>query len=208
MIKRYWGPIAARIDDMTLRQRAMLFATISLALVALAHVILLEPLLVRQKSLIERAKRDQSQLAAVRAQIGDMLKGQQADSEQAGLRDLEKRTSEAEQALTTKKQSFAAATRLPALLQDLLGQGRGVKLEVLRVLPGTQLEGGASQLYRHGVEMTLSGSYLDLLQYLARLEALPVRLLWGSGDLQVDQYPIVRLRLQVYTLSAQRSLSL
>jgi MSHA biogenesis protein MshJ len=207
MIQRYWGPIAARIDDMTLRQRAMLFATISLALVALAHVILVEPLLVRQKSLIERSKRDQSQLSAVRAQIGGMLKQQEVDPERAGLRDLEKRTAEAEQALAAKRQSFAAGTRLPALLQDLLGQGRGLKLEVLRVLPGAQVE-GASQLYRHGVEMTLTGSYLDLLQYLSRLEALPVRLLWGPGELQVDQYPTVRLRLQVYTLGAQRSLAL
>jgi MSHA biogenesis protein MshJ len=207
MIKRYWAPIAARIDDMTLRQRAMLFATISLALVAVAHVLFLEPLLVRQKSLIERSKRDQSQVAAVRAQIGDMLKRQEGDSEQAGLRDLEKRTAEAEQALTAKKQAFAAATRLPTLLQDLLGQARGVKLEVLRVLPGAQVE-GASQLYRHGVEMTLTGSYQELLQYLSRLEALPVRLLWGPGDLQVDQYPTVRLRLQVHTLSTQRSLAL
>ena len=207
MIKRYWAPLAARIDDMTLRQRTMLFATISLMLVALAHVIFLEPLLARQKSLIERSKRDQSQIAAVRAQIGDMLKRQEGDSEQAGLRDLEKRTAEAEQALTAKKQAFAAATRLPALLQDLLGQSRGAKLEVLRVLPGAQLE-GASQLYRHGVEMTLTGSYQELLQYLSRLEALQVRLLWGPGDLQVDQYPTVRLRLQVYTVSAQRSLAL
>jgi len=207
MIKRYWGLIAARIDDMTLRQRGMLFATISLALVGAAHVILIEPLLVRQKSLIERSKRDQSQLSAVRAQIEGMLKRQEVEPQQAGLRDLEKRTAEAEQALAAKKQGLAAATRLPALLQDLLGQGRGVKLEVLRVLPGTQLEGG-SQLYRHGVEMTLTGSYLELLQYLSRLEALPVKLLWGAGDLQVDQYPTVRLRLQVYTLSGQRSLAL
>lgn len=207
MIKRYWAPIAARIDEMTLRQRAMLFATLSLALVAFAHIILIEPLLVRQKSLIERAKRDQSQLSAVRAQIESMLKRQEADPEQTGLRDLEKRTAEAEQALTARRQGFAAATRLPTLLQDLLGQGRGVKLEALRVLPGSQVEGG-SQLYRHGVEMTLTGSYFELQQYLTRLEALPVKLLWGSGDLQVDQYPTVRLRLQVYTVSAQRSLAL
>jgi MSHA biogenesis protein MshJ len=192
---------------MTLRQRAMLFATISLALVALVHVILIEPLLVRQKSLIERAKRDQSQLSAVRAQIEGMLKKQEADPEQAALQALEKRTAEAEQALTAKKQGFAAATRLPTLLQDLLGQGRGVKLEVLRILPGAQVESG-SQLYRHGVEMTLTGSYLELQQYLTRLEALPVKLLWGPGDLQVDQYPTVRLRLQVYTVTAQRSLAL
>jgi MSHA biogenesis protein MshJ len=209
-MKRYWQRIAARIDDMALRQRAMLFATISLLVVALAYVALIDPVLVRQKSLIERAKRDQSQLAAVRAQIEGSLKDQETgkeDPEQAALRELEQRIAEVEKALAGKKQSFMIATRLPALLKDLLGQGRPVKLEALRVLPGTQVEAGA-ELYRHGVEMTLKGAYFDLLQYLAELEKLPSGLLWGSAELQVEQYPEVRLTLQVHTLSTQRSLGL
>jgi len=206
MMKRYWQPIAARIDEMTLRQRAMLFATLSLAVVALAHILFIEPVLARQKSLIERSKRDQSQLTAVRAQIESVLKEQQMDPEQAALRALEQRVAQAEQALASKKQAFAAATRLPGLLKDLLGKGRSVKLETLRVLPGVQVEG--SQFYRHGVEITLTGSYFDLLQYLAELEKLPARLLWGSGTLQSDQYPEVRLTLQVYTLAPQPSLGL
>lgn len=206
MIKRYWQPVAARIDEMTLRQRAMLFATLSLAVIALAHVAFIEPLLVRQKALIEAAKRNQSQLGAVRAQIEDLVKNQQSDPEQAALRALEQRVAEAERSLAAKKDSFAAATRLPGLLKDLLGRGRPVRLETLRVLPGTQVEG--SQLYRHGVEMTLTGGYFDLLQYLAELEKLPARFLWGSGELQTQEYPEVRLTLQVYTLNPQRSLGL
>jgi MSHA biogenesis protein MshJ len=206
-MKHYWERIAARIDDMALRQRAMLFATISLALVALAYVGFIDPVLLRQKSLIERAKRDQSQLAAVRAQIEGLLKGQEGDPEQAALRELEQRVAEAEQALAAKKQGFAAATRLPALLRDLLGQGRPVKLEALRVLPGTQVETG-DELYRHGVEMTLKGAYFDLLQYLADLEKLPAGLLWGPAELQVEQYPEVKLTVQVYTVSPQRTLGL
>jgi MSHA biogenesis protein MshJ len=206
-MKRYWQLIAARIDEMTLRQRAMLFATMSLAVVALAYVALIDPVLVRQKSLIERAKRDQSQLAAVRAQIEGLLKEQEGDPEQAALRELEQRVAEVEQTLAAKKQGFAAATRLPTLLKELLGQGRPVSLEALRVLPGTQVEAGA-QLYRHGVEMTLRGGYFELLQYLADLEKLPAGLLWGAAELQVEQYPEVRLTLQVHTVSPQRSLGL
>jgi MSHA biogenesis protein MshJ len=206
-MKRYWQPIAARIDDMTLRQRAMLFATMSLAVVALAYVALIDPVLVRQKSLIERAKRDQSQLAAVRAQIEGLFKEQKSDPEQAALRELEQRVAEVEKALAAKRQGFTAATRLPTLLKDLLGQGRPVRLEALRVLPGTQVEAGA-QLYRHGVEMTLKGSYFELLQYLAELEKLPAGLLWGSAELQVEQYPEIRLTLQVHTVGSQRSLGL
>jgi MSHA biogenesis protein MshJ len=206
-MKQYWERIAARIDEMALRERAMLFATISLVLVALAYVGFIDPVLVKQKSLIERAKRDQSQLAAVRAQIEGVLKEQHADPEQAALRELERRVAEAEQALAAKKQGFAAATRLPALLRDLLGQGRPVRLEALRVLPGTQVETG-DELYRHGVELTLKGAYFDLLQYLADLEKLPAGLLWGPADLQVEQYPEVKLTVQVYTVSPQRTLGL
>lgn len=206
-MKQYWERIAARIDEMALRERAMLFATISLVLVALAYVGFIDPVLVKQKSLIERAKRDQSQLAAVRAQIEGVLKEQQADPEQAALRQLERRVAEAEQALAAKKQGFAAATRLPALLRDLLGQGRPVRLEALRVLPGTQVDTG-DELYRHGVELTLKGAYFDLLQYLADLEKLPAGLLWGPADLQVEQYPEVKLTVQVYTVSPQRTLGL
>lgn len=206
MIRRYWQPIAARMDEMTLRQRAMLFATVSLALIALAHVVFIEPVLVKQKGLIERAKRDQSQLGAVRAQLENVLKEQQRDPEQAALRALEQRVAEAAQALAARKQAFAAGTRLPTLLRDLLGKGRSVKLETLRVLPGTQMEG--SQFYRHGLEMTLTGGYFELQQYLAELEKLPAKFLWGSGTLNVEQHPEVRLTLQIYTLTPEPSLGL
>lgn len=205
-IKHYWQLVAARVDEMSLRQRGMLFATLSLALVAVVHAVLLEPVLTRQKSLIERAKRDQSQLAAVRGQIQSIIAQQQRDPEQAALRVLEERVAATERALTAKRQRFAAATRLPGLLKDLLGSDRGVSVESLRVLPGAQVEGSA--MYRHGVELTLTGGYLDLLRYLIELEKLPLRLLWGSAELTAENYPQVRLALQVHTLSPDRSLGL
>lgn len=206
MMKRYWQPVAARIDEMALRQRAMLFVTISVALIGLVHVFLLEPLFAKQKNLIERVNRDQSQLNAVRAQISAVVREQQNDPELAALKELEGRIAQVERTLAAKKEDFAAASRLPGLVRELLGGTRRVHLEQLRVLPGAQVEG--SQLYRHGVELNLTGSYLDLLQYLAALEELPVRLLWGATELQAQQYPEVRLTLQLYTLHPQRYLGL
>src|SRR6185369_6029720 len=56
-------------------------------------------------------------------------------------------------------------------------------------------------LYRHGVELTVEGSYADLMSYLAALEALPgPRLLWGGVKLKVERHPTVQLSLTVYTL--------
>lgn len=59
----------------------------------------------------------------------------------------------------------------------------------------------AALLYRHGVEVTVRGNYLDMVDYLTTLESMPARLFWGSAELTVEQYPNSRLRLTVYTLS-------
>ncbi len=209
-MKQHWQRLAARIDEMNLRQRAMLFATFSLVVVVFAHVALIEPLLVRQKALIDRSTRDQSQLTAVRAQIEGLLKEEQGDSkdpDQLAVRELEARLAQLEKNLAARKGAFVAPNRLPELLKSLLGPGRAIRLESLRTVPAVQVQGGA-ELYRHGLEMTLRGSYFDLMQYLSDLEKMPARLLWGGVELQVDKYPEVRLSLQIHTLSTQRSLGL
>lgn len=209
-MKQHWQRIAARIDEMTLRQRAMLFATASLVVVVFAHVGLIEPLLLRQKALIDRSTRDQSQLAAVRAQIEGLLKEEQGDTkdpEQLAVRELETRLADLEKTLAARKGAFVAPHRLPELLKNLLGPGRPLELESLRTVPAVQVQGGA-ELYRHGLELTLRGSYFELMQYLSDLERMPARLLWGGVGLQVEQYPEVRLTLQVHTLSTKPSLGL
>jgi MSHA biogenesis protein MshJ len=209
-MKRYWAMLAARIDEMSLRQRAMLFATVSLVVIALTHALLLEPVLARQKRLIDQVNRDQSQLAAVRAQIEGLVKEREAggkDPAQAAVRELEQKLAAAEKTLAQRRQAFVAPTRLPALLKDLLAPGQAVRMESLRLVPGTEAE-GATGFYRHGVELVLKGSYFDLLQYLVQLEKLPARLLWGRTELQVEKYPEVRLTIDVRTLSTEPSLGL
>ena len=64
-----------------------------------------------------------------------------------------------------------------------------------------KLASAGSAVYRHGVELTVSGSYLDMVRYLSELEALPWHMFWGRIDLKVEQYPKVDLTLRLYTLS-------
>jgi MSHA biogenesis protein MshJ len=67
--------------------------------------------------------------------------------------------------------------------------------------------GGAnvSGLYRHGIELTVSGSYVDLYDYLRSLESSPTQLYWGRADLAVTEYPSNTLKLTVYTVSLDRT---
>ncbi|MCU6498389.1 type II secretion system protein M [Rugamonas sp. A1-17] len=59
----------------------------------------------------------------------------------------------------------------------------------------------APLLFRHGVQLVLQGSYLEMIDYLEALEAMPTQLFWGAAVLDADQYPQARLTLTLYTLS-------
>ncbi|MES2150476.1 MAG: hypothetical protein V4508_11890 [Pseudomonadota bacterium] len=56
-------------------------------------------------------------------------------------------------------------------------------------------------LFRHGVEITMEGNYLDMVDYMSALEAMPTQLFWGKAALDVQRYPSSRLTLTLYTLS-------
>lgn len=64
--------------------------------------------------------------------------------------------------------------------------------------------GTAELLYRHGVEITLRGNYLDMIDYMAALEGLPTQLFWGRAQLEAETWPASRLTLTLYTLSLDR----
>jgi MSHA biogenesis protein MshJ len=59
----------------------------------------------------------------------------------------------------------------------------------------------APLLYRHGVEVTVRGNYLDMIGYMAALESMPTQLFWGRAQLEAETWPNSRLTLTLYTLS-------
>ena len=206
-----WKALLARIDDMSLRERAMLFASISLVILLVAYAALLDPVLRKQKSLIDRVARDQNQINEIRGQIEQIVRAGDAKGrhpEQVAVEALQRQIAELDRSLAARQSGLIAPERLPALLRDILGRSKGVELESLRLLRGVPLKAGTGEtsLYRHGVELAVKGSYFELLQYLEELEKRSSVLLWGSVELQVDQYPDVRLRVVIHSLSRNASL--
>jgi MSHA biogenesis protein MshJ len=203
--------LLARIDDMSLRERAMLFASISLVVLLVAYVALIDPVLRKQKSLIDRVNREQNQLTEIRSQIERIIKGggtQAAHPEEAAVEALRRQIADIDSALAARQSGLIAPERLPALLKEILGRNRAVELESLRILPGVPVRAGAGEtsLYRHGVEIAVKGSYFDLVQYLEALEKHGAALMWGSVELRVEEYPEVRLRVVIHSLSRNASL--
>lgn len=70
--------------------------------------------------------------------------------------------------------------------------------------PKSPMSASAGIIYKHGVELTVQGSYPELLSYLAELEKMPWQLFWGKVKMNVEEYPRATLTLTVFTLSLDK----
>jgi len=99
------------------------------------------------------------------------------------------------------------------MLYEIVKRTPDVELVSLRSLPATGLaqsltaglSTGGLLLYRHGIEITVSGSYLRMLTYVNQLERLPAKIMWGNMELQAAAYPVVTLKMTLYTLSPEKT---
>lgn len=112
-----------------------------------------------------------------------------------------------EQVMSDK--SLVPPQLMATALGDILSKNNQLTLIKLNTLPATTLLEAKSEqtspIYKHGLEITFSGSYLDTLNYLKALEALPWHFVWESLAYTVAQYPVAETTIRVYTLSFKES---
>lgn len=201
--------LAERVGAMSLRERVfVLLAALALVLAAIQWL-LIDPA-------SQRAQQARDRLQAAEASLADIARqqpqGVTRDPDAALRRQLaalEAQLKELDAELAAREQSLVPPERMREVLRDLV-QGPG-SLRILGfnalpaqpvALPGAA-EGAPPGFYRHGVEITVSGGYADLVAYLERLERLPWKLQWRAAKLDAGGRPELTLTLTVHTLSLE-----
>jgi len=206
-----WRRATARFDALSLRERLMVSAAAMVALLALAYVLMIEPEVKKQQRAAAAMLQKQSEMRALDAQLQALLAARARDPDRArrerlaqltgNLRDLDTR-------IGAEERRFTAPSQMRGVIEGVLGRSRGVALVEMKTLAVTTLSPKESKerlIYRHGLELTVSGSYLDLLAYVRDLEALPTQLYWGALSVDAAKYPRVLMKVTVYTLSLERA---
>lgn len=217
-----------RLDGMSLRERVMIFLMLAGVLVALSMTFVLDPLVSQQKQLSQKLAQSQAQTEALETQMQVLTEASKIDpdaSNKMRLALLEEQRKNAIEVLSGARQGLVGADRMVQLLQELLGQNSKLKLVGIKTLPVTSLLEekpnttetktadadkkasplSALGLYRHGVEISVEGSYPELLAYMAALERMPWRVHWSSASLATQDYPTSRLTLTLFTLSLDKT---
>lgn len=272
-----WNKLSAKLDAMTLRERALVFVAATGLILFLLYTMAVEPLLTRQTALLAQIQQQQNQVSGINTEIAARAQGFVLDPDAEARAQLQQAHAEIDSIgakLVAVQKGLVAPEKIAPLLEHLL-QGGKLKLVSLRTLPVTGMNEAAGLaapaefqapdpaaalepalqqsalqktpppatpagaltaapttaptsapaaaplpvaqpgpgsvagaelkapelLYRHGVEIVVQGSYLEMINYMQALEALPVQLFWGGARLDAQQYHEARLTLTLYTLS-------
>jgi MSHA biogenesis protein MshJ len=145
--------------------------------------------------------------AAYAKSVGDMAHQQHEAQREA--ENIRHRLQDMQRVVTQQQTLLAPARDMRALLEDLLAENGRLKLVRISTQWPEAVQVGATDsaqplLYKQGMALAVSGTYLDLLAWLRSVESMPRKLLWDSMELTSDEQSRLTLSLQVHTFSPDR----
>jgi MSHA biogenesis protein MshJ len=218
-----WNRLDERFSKFNDRERVSVLVAGIAVIVGLGFMLLVDGTLARQKVARENLSRQQAELSQLQAQNAELVRSLAQDPDAASRQRIEQLRAELtgyEAELRGVQQGLVAPDRMVRLLEGMLAGQSRVRLVSLKTLPVSSLiEPGAAEgadaeapgkdekrlVYKHGIELTVEGTYPELVEYQARLEKLPWRMFWAQSRLDAGDYPRVRLTLTLYTLSLDKA---
>jgi MSHA biogenesis protein MshJ len=219
-LKEQVDKVVARVDGMSLRERVLIFFAAAILVVSSIDSLLLNPLLQEQKRLSAQVIQQQEKMKEIQAQLAALLQAKQADAsspQRERIRQLRQQIADGDAYLKDRRDKLVPPERMAALIEQMLNRNGRLQLVAMNTLPVTLFNeqaadaasgptvGQERQMYKHGVQITVRGSYADMVQYLTALERLPTRMFWGTAKMNVAQHPTVELTLTLYTLSLDKT---
>jgi MSHA biogenesis protein MshJ len=228
-MKQQLQRLATRVDAFSLRERVLLFAAITALYVFLMHFFSLGPMFARQDLLRTQIVQQQNNLEGIDSEISDKVKAAQVDPDaptRERIAAVRAQTEALATSLRAMQNGLVPPERMAPLVEAILRANGRLQLVSLRTLPVEPVLGAAKPagapaaitrpdlqpdlqpapkpaalLYRHGVDVTVRGNYLDMIGTMAALESMPTQLFWGAARLEAETWPNSRLTLTLYTLS-------
>ncbi len=227
-MKRYWELVRGKIDGMSLRERAVIFLAAAFLVVASVNAVLLNPLLVKQAALSAQLVQKQEKMKELQAQLQAHSQARQDDQSsplRTRLAQLKQQLQEQDGYLQSHRDRLVEPDKMAGLLEQVLNKNDKLQLVELKTLPasllvekpqaampqaadspaGQKQPDLQKQVFKHGIQITVRGGYLDMLRYLAALEKMPAQMFWGEVSLSVEKYPDAVLTLTLYTLSLDKT---
>lgn len=214
-----WQQLAKLYHSLSLRERLLVAASVLVAVIVAWYMFVALPLL---HASVEVQSQHRTLVVTVQ-KLSQQRNTLKLKLEQDPLHDLKQRVAQLNRQLVQNNkllkqrlQGLIAPQQMADVLESVLKQHHDLKLLKVQSLPAEPLVPAASgnksatdtpqvkqriQVYRHGLELQLEGSYLATLAYLKALQSLQWDFYWDAVRLQVEKYPKAKVTIRVHTLS-------
>jgi MSHA biogenesis protein MshJ len=222
-LKDSWADMSQKFIALNARERWMIFGAVLCIFYGL-YSYSLEPILKRQQVLKNEITQDVMQNQSLEQQLAVFTTSNGAVSaspEQLKVQELQDNIIAQDQDIESLKNTLIRPEKMPDLLSDLLHQNEKLTLVSLKTLtpkglfeevnpPNKVVNQHDLPIFKHGVEISIKGHYLDLLNYIAGVEDMPWHVLWDKANLEVESepstpFPLSQITLTVYTLSLDKN---
>jgi MSHA biogenesis protein MshJ len=206
----------ARIDALSLRERAILFVSLLAVLFLFANQVLFPALRVQQKQLEQQIGEKLAQLNTINSEIGRIVAQGTEDpdaAQRARIAELHRQFAELEISAADITRGLVSPREMTHLVHTMLRQNSALQLvkaenlapEAISLDGGEKPTAGGPVVYRHGLRLQVRGRYADIARYLDTLERLNWRVMWGDVKLETERYPVTYATLTLYTLSLDKA---
>ena len=205
-----------RIDELTLRERGILFFVVVFLLFFLIDKALISPQEQQQKQLLGSIGKLRTEIATLEQQKLAIIQSHTNDpnsEERERLARINQAAAQVEQQIAAAVDGLIDPREMARALEGVLKEQRGlrfVRISNLGATPLLEPEADAgtvgdnaprAALYKHTLRIELEGSFQHTRDYLQALEQLPWRFHWESVELEMQEYPLSRVVITVNTLS-------
>lgn len=209
-----WKLLSARIDALSLRERAFFFLSAIAVCVALADVLWVAPARLAYRQITQTFTQNNVELRRLREELE--AKASQPDPARLAREELGRLKVEiaaTNRAISPLASSSQGAMTLAEVLVHFLRRHPNLSLVrtgnlgsdargATAAAENRPLSEGSPALLRQGLELTVAGPYAELVRYLQTLETAMPDLRWGGLKVLAEKQP-PELSLQVFLLRSQ-----
>ncbi|MDB5762631.1 MAG: biosis protein MshJ [Herminiimonas sp.] len=173
-MKQYWQQLVLKVDALTLRERAIIFAMLAVLLITLINTMLLDPQFAKQKQLSEQVKAEQEKINLIQTEIRQAI-NMHSDPDTGArerLKALRQQAGQMQAGLVDMQKGLVSPDKMTVLLEDILKRNGKLRLLSLKTLPASSLT-GESPVEGNAVAAQSAGTVTSVMKN--KVDAAPAK---------------------------------
>ncbi len=227
-IQQYYQQLSHLFNARHVRERILIAGLVATVILTAWLNLLYDPFLLSQEKYQQQLASLQLQIKTSDKQYKILTRAKQLDPNKEVKQRLalaQRHIAQLDKQLHDKMEGLIKPTQMATVLEQVLTQQAKLQFVRIQSLPAkllvippatvtrqtstnpvatqTPTESAQQQvgIYKHGIEIEFTGSYLDTLEYLKQLQQLPWHFYWDDVLFDVINYPKSRIVIRVHTLS-------